>query len=125
MKTSKPRRKYKFSVRDQVRISHLKYTFQRDYQQKWTEEIFKIRQRFRIHGFNLYSLVDLLDETVEGHFYEQELQRVSKDLNTATFRVEKVIKTRRRNGETELLVKWMGWPTKFNSWTKQADVQSY
>ena len=53
------------------------------------------------------------------------MQKIAKDLDVATFRVEKVIKTRKRHGETELLVKWMGWPAKFNSWTKQSDVQRY
>ena len=33
----KKKRKYKFKVNDKVRISHLKYIFQRDYQEKWTE----------------------------------------------------------------------------------------
>lgn len=125
MKANIKRRKFVLAVGDQVRISHLKYVFQRDYQQKWTEEIFLIRQRMRKYGFNFYSLVDLLDEPIDGYFYEQELQRISKDLDTTTFRVEKVIKTRKRLGETELLVKWMGWPTKFNSWTKESQVQNY
>ena len=124
-KTNMKPRAYKFALGDQVRISHLKYTFQRDYQQKWTEEIFKIHRRFRKHGFNLYSIKDLLDEVIDGHFYEQEMQKIAKDLDVATFRVEKVIKTRKRRGDTELLVKWMGWPAKFNSWTKQSDVQRY
>ena len=30
--------------------------------------------------------------------------------------VEKVLKTRRRGGKVEHLVKWKGYPDKFNSW---------
>jgi hypothetical protein len=31
--------------------------------------------------------------------------------------VEKVLKTRKRNGKLEYFVKWRGYPDKFNSWT--------
>ena len=118
-------RRYRYKIGDQVRISHLKYTFQRDYQQKWTEEIFRVRRRLHKQGFNLYELKDLMDELIDGYFYEQELQRVPKNVDSAVFRVEKVIRNRQRQGQREILVKWMGWPTKFNSWVKQADVQRY
>ena len=116
------RKPFIFELGDQVRISHLKYTFQRDYQQKWTEEIFKIKRRVHKQGFNLYQLQDWLDEDIDGHFYEQELQHVVKDLN-ATFHVEKVLKQRQRQGKQEAFVKWMGWPNKFNSWVPLADIQ--
>ena len=111
-------------VGDQVRISYLKYTFQRDYQQKWTEEVFRISKRLRQQGFNLYQLKDLLDEPIDGDFYEIELQHVTKDAES-TFRIEKVLKRRRRQGQEELYVKWMGWPNKFNSWVQSGDIQKY
>ena len=123
--TVKKRGEHKFKINDQVRISHLKYTFQRDYQQKWTEEIFKIYKRFRKSGLNVYALKDLLNEVVEGFFYEKELQKISKDLNIAHFRVENVVRTRKRRNKTEHLIKWMGWPTKFNSWVTDDDIQKY
>ena len=45
----------------------LKNTFQRDYQQKWTEEVFCITKRLRQQGFNLYQLKDLLDEIANNN----------------------------------------------------------
>ena len=60
--------KYKLNIGDQVRISHLKYQFQRDYHQKWTEEYFTIFERMRKGGKNMYKLQDLLDEKIEGFF---------------------------------------------------------
>ena len=118
------RKKFGFNVGDQVRISYLKYTFQRDYQQKWTEEIFRVTHRLRQQVFNLYQLKDLLDESIDGYFYEVELQRVTKNAESA-FRIEKVLKQRRRQGRQELYVKWLGWPAKFNSWVKETDIQAY
>ena len=114
--------KFKFKIGDQVRISHLKYQFQRDYHQKWTEEYFMIFERMRKNGKNMYKLKDLLYESISGHFYENELQKIHKS-DDATYRVEKVIK--RRSKGQELFVKWVGWPIKFNSWVQADQVQKF
>ena len=78
----------------------------------------------RRESLNLYKLKDLLDEPIDGYFYEVELQQVTKDADSA-FRIEKVIRRRRRQGQEELYVKWMGWPNKFNSWVLPDDIQKY
>ena len=33
----------------------------------------------------------------------------------ADFKIEKILKTRKRKGKTEHLVKWLGWPDKFTA----------
>jgi len=58
----------------------------------------------------------LTDEAIKGKFYESEIQKVVKDVKDY-FDVEKILKTRRRGGRIEYLVKWLGYPSKFNSWT--------
>ena len=97
--TSKVKRKLKFKlkVNDKVRISHLKYTFQRDYHQKWTEEVFIVRGRMIKNGLNLYQLKDYGDEDIDGYFYEAELQKVRKPMDL-TLRIEKVLKRRTKRG---------------------------
>ena len=69
---------FRLKIGDKVRISHLKYNFQRDYHQKWTEEYFIVRRRLRRATVNVYYLKDLQNENIEGLFYESELQRVEK-----------------------------------------------
>ena len=116
--TSSPKtrnKRFAFRVNDQVRISHLKYTFQRDYHQKWTEEVFRVKTRLRRGGVNFYTIKDYSGEPIDGYFYEVELQKVTKDADSV-FRIEKVLRRRIRQGRQEYLVKWMGWPAKFNSW---------
>ena len=54
------------------------------------------------------------DEEIKGGFYEPELQLIIKEGNV--YDVEKVIKTRRRNGKIEYYVKWKRYPDKFNCW---------
>ena len=63
--------------------------------------------------------MDLAGEPIKGAFYEAELQKVKQPEDDSLFAVESVLKTRRkRNGRgVEYLVKWQGYPDKFNSWT--------
>ena len=122
--TVKKRKRYVLKVDDNVRISHLKYAFQRDYQEKWTEEVFKVTSRTRKQGINLYRLMDFMSEPISGHFYEEELQKVSKDVDSM-YRIEKVLARRRHKGVKQVFVKWVGWPKKFNSWVTEADIQNY
>ena len=51
-------------------------------------------------------------EDIEGTFYEQELQKSKQEI----FRIEKIIRSRMKNGKKEILVKWEGYDKSFNSW---------
>ena len=119
----KRKRTFRFNIGQHVRISHLKYAFQRDYHIKWTQEVFKVTHRCKKQGIHLYRVKDLLDEHIDGHFYEEELQAVTKDIESV-YKIEKVLKTRRTRGGKEVFVKWLGWPKKFNSWIKETDIQA-
>jgi len=63
-----------------------------------------------------YRLKDLADEAIKGKFYQSEMQKVVKSQEDY-FDVEEILKTRRRGGRIEYLVKWFGYRNKFNSWT--------
>ncbi|KAJ8034802.1 hypothetical protein HOLleu_21801 [Holothuria leucospilota] len=105
---------FKFNVGDRVRISKSKLKFEKGYLPNWSEEIFIIVKR-KGKPVPVYKLTDWGGEPIEGNFYESELQKVNL-AQGALFRVEKVLKKRKRNGRVEYLVKWKGYPTKFNSW---------
>ena len=115
--------KFKFEVGDFVRISHMRHTFQREYDERYTGEIFKITSRRSRGGLNIYTLKDFLDEQVLGTFYEPELQRITADPE-GVYKVQKIIKSRKRRGvEKEFLVRWRHWPAKFDSWVKASDLE--
>jgi hypothetical protein len=76
-------------------------------------EIFKIKSRLPTEP-PTYELIDYDGEAIKGKFYEQELQKVSKEEDT--FKIEQILKTRKKAGKTEYFVKWLGYPAKFNSW---------
>jgi len=63
-----------------------------------------------------YGLVDLSGEEIKGRFYEEELQKVVKT-GEDEYIIDRVLKTRKRNGQVEHFVKWRGYADKFNSWT--------
>ena len=96
----------------------------REYSQKWTGELFKIDTRFRREGVPIYTILDWDGERVDGTFYEPELQPVTID-PTTEYRVEKILKRRVRNKRKEVLVRWLHWPKKYDSWIPKADVKDY
>lgn len=114
---------FKYKIGDNVRISQLKHPFQRDYQQKWTGEYFKVSVRYKRGGIPVYKVRDLDDDAIEGTFYESELQKVIKT-GDVLYRVEKVLKRRRRGNIKEAFVKWEGWPRKFNSWIPESSLEN-
>ena len=57
-----------------------------------------------------------MEEEVDGSFYEQELQKTAQE----TFRIEDVIDWNEKTGE--VLVKWSGYPEKFNEWIPEEDT---
>ena len=96
----------------------------REYSQKWTGELFKIDTRFRREGVPVYIILDWDGERVDGTFKEPELQPLTID-PTTEYRVEKILKRRVRNKRKEVLVRWLHWPKKYDSWIPEADVKDY
>lgn len=75
-KSSEKTKPYKYEIGARVRISLLKGKSTREYDEKWSGEIFEISERRRRDGINVYKIKDYYDEPVSGHFYEEELQAV-------------------------------------------------
>ena len=106
---------------DHVRLVRSRSLFARGYDEKWTREVFVVSKVLDETDPVTYRVVDLTDEPIDGRFYAQELQRIIYD-SDAEFQIETVIKRRRRAGVNECLVKWMGYPSKFNSWVPSSSV---
>ena len=104
-----------FSVGDQVRLARIKGRFEQGYIQNWTDEIFVVYKCISRKPV-VYQLKDTEGETVEGTFYAWELQKVHKDLKKDFFKVEKILDQKRQGRQTLYLVKYQGYPDKFNAW---------
>ena len=80
-------------------------------------------QSFKRFGIRKYCLCNLDRKDIKGTFYEAELQLVNYSAQ-GSFEIKKVIKKRGCGKKEEVLVKWKGWPEKFNSWILTSDLQS-
>ena len=87
----------------------------------WSEEIFIIGKKLPTTPVT-YAIKDMSDEEIKDWFNESELQLIIKEDNV--YDVEKVIKTRRRNGKIEYYVMWNGYPDKYISWIDSCSLVS-
>lgn len=113
----KPKRKiaFKFHENDNVKLSAKRRTFQREYDQRYTTEVFVITEKRKKGEISLYKIKDLNNEGIIGEFQDEELTNVFVP-HDKVYKIDKVIKQRKRNNITEYLVSWRGWPKQFNSW---------
>ena len=108
----------KFKIGETVRISRIKGIFEHGFLPNWSEQIYKIH---KINNSSpvTYILEDLQGETIEGSFYNEELQKTSQEV----FRIEKVLRKKKINGIEHGLVKWIGYSDKFNEWLPVSKLQ--
>ena len=102
-------------VGDTVRISKARRTFKKGYLPQWTEEIFTIVKKQNTKPVT-FILSDWSGDPLQGSFYDQELQKISKVDNI--YRIEKILKEEKNR----VLVKWLGYPDSFNSWVQRKDL---
>jgi hypothetical protein len=115
---AKPDTKPKFKVGDQVRISRIKRTFAKGYEHNFSYEVFTVKEVLNTNPIT-YKLTEFDGSPIEGSFYASEM------IKTAVpdyYEVEKVLKTRKVGNKTESLVKWKGWPDKYNSWIAESQI---
>ena len=106
--------KWRYILGDKVRISKARIAFKKGYLPNWSDEIFTVVARIPSDPIT-YELKDLNGQIVKGKFYEPELQQIVKEDDV--YKIEKVLKKRKRAGKTEYFVKWKGYDDSFNSWT--------
>lgn len=117
------RKPFRFKIGDYVRLIHLRNPFSREYNERWTGEIFVISQRILRGGLPVYRVQDFDKDEIKGTFYQSELQKVDvKDDDL--WKVEKVLKTRGKGRNKQYFVKWLHYPKKFNSWINASDVSN-
>ena len=115
-------KRFNYNIGDRVKISFLKDKFDKEYSQKCSTEIFTVIDRKFNQGFPMYTLKDYNNDIIKSDFYEAELQLAYIGEETE-YKIEKIIRRCKRNKQEEILVKWKGWPEKFNSWILEKTVR--
>lgn len=118
----KTRKRVPLNVNQRVRITKWKGDFEKGYVPNWSREHFTVT-RHMPHPRSVYNIKDESGEPIEGAFYSSELQPVT--LNR--LQVDQVLQHRGRRGSVnhQVLVKWRGWPEKFNRWIPYSDLPKY
>ena len=95
------------------------YKFEKRYLPNFSKEIFMISKQVP-RDPPVYKLKDYDGEELKGTFYDKELQKVIK--SDDVYEVEKILKKRGRGRNVQYLVKWLGYPNKFNSWVPASEI---
>lgn len=112
----------RLQIGDLVRLAKRKLTFEPGYESNFTEEIFVVTAVSKSENLSLYRVKDRSGEEVSGLFYDAELSKVI-ERQEHHHRISKIIKTRRRKGEEQYLVRWSGYGPAFDSWENKADLE--
>ena len=110
-------RKSTLKAGDKVMLSKVRRTFKKGYLPGWIEEIFIVDRVLNTY-VSSYKIKEYDEIPVKGTFYEEELQKVDMGDKDTFFRIEKVLK--RKDGKA--LVKWKGWPSKYDSWVDAKEI---
>ena len=120
-KAIRRRKKPVFKPGDLVRVENVRTPFEKGYRETQSRKIFKIKSVLKNLPIPKYRLSSLDGKnTLFGSFYADQLQRV--DNPDQVFKVQKVLKERKRGGKKELLVRWWGYGEDDDSWIDARDI---
>ena len=108
-----------FHLGDWVRISRVKDIFEKGFMPSWSTECFQVTDILFSKPVT-YQLADFGGEAIEGSFYAPELQKTDKP---EVFLIESVLQRKKVKGVKMMLVKWQGYPKKFNKWIPEGSTE--
>lgn len=107
-----PKRRAFFKEGDYVRIECKGLLFKK-HDPNFSTSIFIIDKVLQDRDPVVYKLKELNNTPITGYFYGPELIKTAFNIEK---RVQKVLRSRLKNGEKESLVKWMGLDDSHNEW---------
>ena len=111
---------FKFSPGDRVQLSKANRRFKKGYLLNWTEELLTVVKCIETRH-PVYLVKDDHGEILEGTCYAEEIQKVIKQDDV--YKIQSVLKKRRKGRKVQYLVKWLGYPESFNSWIFKQNLQ--
>ena len=115
----KKRPKPKISVNDHVRVSLNKGKFDRGYNQKFSNEVFKVTEILKHLPITLFKLADLTtNEHLDGLFYQSELTKLDPTGFNYT------IKSIKRQTKTHVLASFNGYPSDYYEWIPKKNLRN-
>ena len=107
-------------VRLNLNLGHLA----KKYEQSWSRALYRVASEAHYTAGGprpMYNVSELNGNMIQGRFYQEELLKVDKEtfLDEYDFPIEKVVE----KGRKESKVKWLGYPTTYNSWVKNSAIK--
>jgi hypothetical protein len=96
--------------------------FAKGYEQNVSKEIFRLVKVVPRVPQPVYELLDLQNRPIDGQFYNYELVKVVVSPQTE-FEIDKILRTRNRNGIKQLFVKWKGYDITCNYWVNSSVIK--
>ena len=115
---------FRYKTGDVVRLSKIPGTYDKETDQKWTDELFRVTSRSINQGIQKYEVKDFANDPIIDKFSADELQKVNVSEDTQ-YDIEKVLKKRKNKGKTQLHIRWKGWGSKFDSWIDENQIEDF
>lgn len=112
----------KYKSGELVRISRIKSTFERGFDENYSREVYKIAKILTTTPIT-YKLISLKNENLVGRFYEQELIPVEMK-HDALYPIERIIANRVFKGRKQSLVRFVGWDKSADEWIDDVNLKS-
>ena len=109
--------KVQLKVNDTVRVSRYPSPFLKSCTPNFSQEYFYI-DSVQNTVPHVFKLRDVSGERLLGSFYSQELQKITVDPDKP-FKIQAIL-ARKNN---KVLVKYLGWPSKFNEWIPKQQLK--
>ena len=114
-------KKEKIKVGDNVRLKYKVTPMDKGYYPNWTDQVFKISKIVPGNKKPFYKLKDEKDNQLDFRSYTEDIQKISDPV----YRIEKIIKRRKKNKRIEYFVKWLNYPENYNSWIASENVINF
>lgn len=111
----------KYKLLNYVRVSRTKGPFLKNFDQNWSDEVFRIVGIDTNSSPVMYILQDLDNQVIKGKFYTQELQDIGPH-PPQVWRIEKIIRTKGTGVNKQYFVKWHGYDKNSNSWISASQI---
>lgn len=86
-------------------------------------QIFQIKKVLAETNPVLFELCDLMKDNLAGHFYKEQLTKTTLPKDDHLFEVEEVLKTKTVKKKKWFLCKFLFYPSKFNLWIPQENLE--